>query len=232
MDAEVAWRDKARYCMYRSRSETATGSAPTDGQAYNAMENSDQETLQIRFCPNAGDMPPTRQWRESNCALKRLLHFHRPVLGKATVLAGEIRNEIKRLSTFMEALRRRTCRFCPTPCCIANTVWIDFRDLLMLHLLDEPLPAQQAITQPGEACPFLGGHGCRLPWVLRPWMCLKYICPNQLAILTKEKRPDPAALNGSIDRIENQRLRMETEVLGRIKRKRRTWPSSSSAWPQ
>jgi len=196
------------------------------------MESSDHETRLIRFCPEAGLAPPTRQWRESNCALKRLLNIHRPVLGKATALAGAIHHGIERLAPLMERLCRRTCRFCPEPCCIASTVWIDFRDLLMLHLLDEPLPANQAATQPREACPFLGGHGCRLPWTRRPWMCLKYICPAQLNILTHSGRPDPAALNDTIDSIEDHRLRMETEVLRQIKRKNRTWPSSSSAWPR
>ena len=161
--------------------------------------------------------------------MKRLLTIHRPVLGKAAAMADGIRYEIERLAPLMLGLGRRTCRFCPEPCCVVNTVWIDFRDLLMLHLLDEPLPARQAATEPREACPFLGPRGCRLPWRMRPWMCLKYICPSQLAILKKEGRPDPAALHGSIDKIEKQRHWMETEVLDRIKRRRRTGPSSSSA---
>lgn len=184
------------------------------------MEKITHEPVLLRFRPDVGFSPPTRQWRESNCALKRLLNTHRSVLNKAAVMADGIRCEISRLAASMEALRRRTCRFCPEPCCIANTVWIDFRDLLMLHLLDEPIPAQQAATEPGEACPFLDGHGCRLPWRMRPWMCLKYICPTQLTILKKDGRPDPAALYGNIDKIANQRLEMETEVLARIRLKR------------
>ena len=185
-----------------------------------------------RFFSGTGLASPSRQWRESNCALKRLLAIHRPVLARAVSIADGIRQEVEELMPGMQLLCRRTCRFCPEPCCIANTVWFDFNDLLMLHLLDEPIPGQQAATEPGEACPFLGSRGCRLPWSMRPWMCLKYICPAQLAIFKKNGQPEPAALYGRIERIEDQRLRMETEVLNRIKWKRQTGPSSFSAWPR
>ena len=196
------------------------------------MKNSDHVPPLLRFQPEVGLTPAIRQWCESNCALKRLLNHHRAVLNSASAMAAGIRQDIGRLAALMESLSRRTCRFCPEPCCIANTVWIDFRDLLMLHLLDEPIPAQQAATESGQACPFLNSRGCRLPWRMRPWMCLKYICPTQLALLKKEGRPDPAALCNRIDTIENQRLCMETEVLDRIRSKHRTGSSSPSAWPR
>lgn len=170
------------------------------------------------------------QWQSSNDALTRLLAHQRHRLGVAVAMAENIRDGIESLFPSMAALCLQTCRFCPEPCCITNTVWIDFRDLLLLHLIDDPVPARQVATGPGEACPFLNHSGCRLPWRVRPWMCVKYICPAQRAILKKDGRPDSAALYGDIDRIENQRLQMEAEVLHRIRPKSRTWPSSSSAW--
>ena len=195
-----------------------------------AMANDIHGDLLPRFWPETGDSTRSRQWQQSNCALNRLLNHYRPSLEKAAATAETIRRGIDELIHTMEALRRRTCRFCPEPCCITNTVWFDFRDLLAMHLLDEFLPARQAATEPGEACPFLDPHGCRLPWRMRPWMCLKYICPTQLALLKKEGRPDPTALRERIETIENRRLGMETEVLGRIRPRRQTAPSSSSAW--
>jgi hypothetical protein len=131
----------------------------------------------------------------------------------------------------MEALRQRTCRFCPEPCCITNTVWFDFRDLLILHLLDAPLPLRQAATGPGENCPFLFPHGCRLPWQIRPWMCIKYLCPTQRAAMKHKGRPFQATLYDDIEHIDTQRIRLESQVVRRIRRKRQTSPSSSSAWP-
>ena len=178
-----------------------------------------------------GIKPSADAWRVSNCALSRLLAAHRRHLAPAVASARRIRRALAPLIAAMASLNRQTCRFCPEPCCIANTVWFDFRDLLCFHLLEYRLPAQQAATEPGEACPFLGGRGCRLPWHRRPWMCVKYICPTQLAGLNRAGRPDPAALDGRIAAIENQRVQVETDVLVGIKPKNRTTPSSALAWP-
>lgn len=163
----------------------------------------------------------TRRWRTSNDALARLLARHRPVLTDAVVMARRIRHAVEDLVPAMTALCRRACRFCPEPCCITNTVWFDFRDLLVLHLLGEAVPSRQAAADPGEDCPYLGGRGCTLPWSIRPWMCVKYMCPTHLGILESGGWPQPAALWNRIDSIENQRLQMETEVLDRVKRRRR-----------
>lgn len=178
-------------------------------------------------CPRS-----TPRWRSSNDALARLLARHRPGLAPAAVMARRIRHAVDTLVPAMTALCRRTCRFCPDPCCINHTVWFDFRDLLLFHLLDEPIPARQAATEKGEPCPYLTGRGCRLPWRMRPWMCLSYVCPAQLAILKNEERSRSAIIYNKINRIGNYRLRMEAAVLDRITRRRRTWPSSSSARPQ
>lgn len=181
------------------------------------------------FWPNNGGAARNPQWQASNCALARLLAIHRRDLGRAIAVAVEIRRGIDELTPLMAALCNRTCRFCPEPCCIGNTVWIDFRDLLFLHLIEEPIPPCQAASDPNDPCPFLNHHGCRLPPRIRPWMCIGYICPAQLSVLNRKGRSTAAALLGKIERIEKKRVRMEVELIRRIKRKRRTSPSSSPA---
>ncbi len=181
------------------------------------------------FWPNYGAAPQTPQWRASNCTLASLLAIHHRSLGRAIAVAVEIRRGIDELTPLMAALCNRTCRFCPEPCCISNTVWIDFRDLLFLHLIEEPIPPCQAASDSNDPCPFLNHHGCRLPPRIRPWMCIGYICPTQLSVLNRKGRSTAAALLGKIERIEKKRVRMEVEVIRRIKRKRRTSPSSSPA---
>ncbi len=178
------------------------------------------------FWPTSGVVPQNPQWQESNRALARLLAIHHRALGNAIAMAAEIRHGIDQLTPWMTALCNRTCRFCPEPCCIGNTVWIDFRDLLFLHLLDEPIPSSQATSDPDDACPFLSRRGCRLPSRIRPWMCIQYICPTQRAVLKRKGRPTEAALIEKIKRIGEKRILMETEVVHRIKRMRRTSPSS------
>lgn len=179
-----------------------------------------REKNTLPFWPGNGVVPQTPHWQESNCALARLLANHRQVLGIAIAEAMEIRRKIGELAPLFASLCRRTCRFCPEPCCINNTVWIDFRDLLFLHLIKEPIPPCQATADPGEACPFLSHRGCRLPPRIRPWMCIQYICPTQWAVLKKKGRPTAAALLGKMERIEKKRYIMEMEVVRRIKRRR------------
>jgi hypothetical protein len=157
------------------------------------------------------------RWQESNCALSRLLTKHRRNLGRALAVAGEIRRAIDALAPWMAALGTRTCRFCPEPCCINNTVWIDFRDLLYLHLLEETIPACQAVSDPLDACPFLSPRGCRLPWRIRPWMCIQYLCPAQRAVLEKAGQPVSRALFEKIGRAGIYRIRLEAEVVHGIK---------------
>jgi hypothetical protein len=159
-----------------------------------------------------------RTWHESNCALARLLARHRRALKAAVATAEAIGRGIDELTPLMAALCCRTCRFCPEPCCINNTVWFDFKDLLLLHLLDCPIPACQAASDLKEACPYLGHHGCRLPPRIRPWMCIQYLCPAQRAILAQKGRFPALDLPGKIAIIETQRARMEETVVRCIKR--------------
>jgi hypothetical protein len=169
------------------------------------------------------------RWQESNCALARLLAMHRRGLDRAVTVAGEIRRAIDALAPWMAALCSRTCRFCPDPCCITNTVWIDFRDLLYLHLLDEAIPGCQAVSDPQDACPFLRHRGCRLPWRIRPWMCIQYICPAQRAVLKKAGQAAGLALFDKIRRTRINRIRMEADVVRCIKGPLRAPASSSPA---
>jgi hypothetical protein len=170
---------------------------------------------------DSGKIDETMQWRETNCALSRLLATHRRILQKAAALAVEIGSGIDDLTPAMADLCHRTCRHCPEPCCITHTVFFDFRDLLFFHLLEGPIPDRQAATDSREPCPFLGCQGCRLPSRIRPWMCIQYLCPAQRGVLDKRGRKAVAVLQAKIDRIGSRRIRMEAEVVRRIKQRSR-----------
>ena len=192
------------------------------------MKNVGHETTLPRWSCSRVVMQP-RGWQVSNGALASLLANHRRILGRAVRTAATIRRGMDELAPLMAALCRRTCRFCPEPCCINNTVWFDFRDLLLFHLLEAPIPSRQAASDADHACPFLDHHGCRLPSQIRPWMCIQYICPAQLSVLKKDGQASLAGLLAKIDRIGKQRLRMEAQVVRRLRRMRRTSSSSSLA---
>lgn len=181
------------------------------------------------FWSAAGYTVRPGRWQSSNAALARWLADRRRNLGRAAAMAAAIRRDIDALAPQMAALCSCTCRFCPAPCCITNTVWFDFRDLLYLHLTAAPVPPRQAAADPGAACPFLTPRGCRLPPVIRPWMCTRYVCRAQRRRLrTAPPRARPA-LQASIERIDRQRFDMEAAVMQAVRPTIGTSPSSSPA---
>jgi hypothetical protein len=98
----------------------------------------------------------------------------------------------------MDRLCAASCPSCPEPCCAKARVWIDFADLLFLHLSKSPIPRRQLITDTSQTCTFAGPAGCSLPRLARPWICLWYLCPIQRNLL----RGRPA-----IDRLVQRHLR-------------------------
>jgi hypothetical protein len=158
------------------------------------MLNGYHRTTAPSFWSGNGAVLPAPRWHESNCALARLLAKHRRVLAQAVAVAAEIRRGIDELAPLMEALCRRTCRFCPEPCCIVNTVWIDFRDLLFLHLLEAPIPPVRpqrtrsglSVFEPSRMPPSASNPAVDVHPVP--------ICPAQRVILKKKGQPATTAL--------------------------------------
>jgi hypothetical protein len=90
------------------------------------------------------------QWAEANAAVLRLLE--RPGLGAARARARGIAAGLAALAPAMERLCAATCPRCLEPCCLRARVWLDFRDLLFLHLSGQALPLGQLRAGPGEPC--------------------------------------------------------------------------------
>ena len=173
----------------------------------------------FQACRSGHQVDP--QWITTNCALARLLTCHHRELKAAIAIAVEIGRCIDRLAEQMAILCSRTCRFCPEPCCITNTVWFDFRDLLLFHLLELHIPVCQAASDVNNACPFLSYRGCRLPMRNRPWMCIQYLCPPQLAILKNRSFSAANTVRKKMEVIERQRAKMESEVVYHIKHRKK-----------
>lgn len=152
-------------------------------------------------------------WRESNRALAHLVDRHRHRLDTAVAMAAAIRLRLESLFPVMEALCRQACRFCPEPCCIVATVWLDFRDLLFLHLGDLPLPGAQLIGTRHERCRYLGPRGCRLPRIIRPWACTVYLCPPHVRLLGRPPAAHRERVERTVAQIKALRREMETEFI-------------------
>ncbi|MCP4689126.1 MAG: hypothetical protein GY859_13815, partial [Desulfobacterales bacterium] len=119
----------------------------------------------------------------------------------------------------LDALCGLTCPWCPTPCCIFNKVWIDFNDLLFMHLAGQPIPPLQLTREAGEACCYLTHRGCLLPRPSRPWACTLYVCGTQHRALRKSRRFRDEELKNAIQSIKSARLDMEAALVRAVSQK-------------
>jgi len=151
-------------------------------------------------------------WKNSNRALGRLIAHHRNDLKAARSLAEAIRSQLMSLFGLMDDLCRNCCPWCPDPCCILNKVWFDFRDLLFFHLLELPIPPAQLNCGDRQACRYLSHHGCRIPRIIRPWACTRYICGTQTRHLARLNTAPGSRLHQTIETIGRLRIDLENSV--------------------
>ncbi|MFH2125273.1 MAG: hypothetical protein ABIK12_02080 [Pseudomonadota bacterium] len=116
------------------------------------------------------------------------------------------------ISQTLELPRRVFARHCPhlcptcsRPCCvrISRRGLLDTADLiLMAVLVPDGVPFPTARLQ---ACPFLGGEGCELPWLARPYACLHYVCGHLKRVMTAQEL---AQVEAALAEVGDMRSRM------------------------
>ena len=163
----------------------------------------------VDFYDNAPWGDADRRWRETNRALNRLIMLRLQDLDRSVSKARNIRRKLDVIYPIMDDLCRRTCPWCPEPCCIVNKVWIDFQDLVFLHLTSQSIPPGQLTTNQYETCRYLKSNGCILPRDIRPWGCTQYVCTTQIKNLQKRNRLAMDRLEAEIRSIRTERLDME-----------------------
>ncbi len=154
-----------------------------------------------------------KQWLEANQAVDYLITRHAENIKKAENLAIDIKNLLESIFPLFDELCADTCQFCPDPCCNVATVWIDFKDLLFLHLSKQLIPPHQLIRNPEMPCCYLRNRGCRLPRISRPWTCSLYLCPAQTSRLRKKDITVQKFFNKTILNVKAKRNEMEDEFI-------------------
>lgn len=132
------------------------------------------------------EIPPwgvASTWDEVNVSIKYLIGLHKESLGNAYNLAYEIKEDLLSLFPLQDELLKETCIICDSPCCGTATVWLDFCDLVFLHLIEQVVPEYQLIEKQADTCRYLSDKGCLIPRLSRPWVCTLYLCPPQMALL-------------------------------------------------
>ena len=152
-------------------------------------------------------------WREANQTIELLVRLHFVRLKQATRLAFDLASHLAAIFPQMNDLCARTCRWCPDPCCLVAKAWIDFQDLLFLHLSGQSIPPSQLLDSATDTCRFLGVKGCRLPRIARPWICTRYLCPPQMVNLRREPFEIQQGFNETIQNIKLLRRAMEAEFI-------------------
>ena len=152
-------------------------------------------------------------WREINQSFRYHIQRHQASLECIHSLVTTLTDLVKIISKNADYLCRSTCHYCPDPCCTKAWAWFDFKDLLFLHLSDLEIPANQTISSSNDRCRYLSAHGCRLPRMTRPWICLWYFCPPQIKRLKQNPVLPFETFTRIIRRIKQLRLALELEFV-------------------
>ena len=175
----------------------------------------------IQFFPDGPRTYSESQWKESNRGLRKLIQLHRPRLGRAQFLAEVIQKHLNSIFPLLEELCRVTCPWCPEPCCIVNKVWIDFQDLLFLHLIGQQIPPGQLTCGAGNPCRYLACRGCKLPRIIRPWACTSYVCSTERNYLLNQGSYTQQSFYTAVEKIKKDRVALEEVFIQTVTRSRK-----------
>ncbi|MBL0712112.1 MAG: hypothetical protein JJV98_00295 [Desulfosarcina sp.] len=145
-----------------------------------------------RFGPgpdlSSGEIPwaAAASWNECRQSLQKAITASGAELAGAVAMARRIAHRYDLAGDLFDELAPTTCAVCRRPCCLDARVWLDFKDLLLIHLGGQPRPPHQLRRTRGEPCRYLTHHGCTLPRRTRPWVCTWYICPDQRRLLVRD----------------------------------------------
>jgi hypothetical protein len=162
------------------------------------------------------DIPPWNSiasWQEANQSLHFLIKRNLTELDRAITLAYKVEIRLTSIFSILDDLCIVTCPWCPDPCCLTAKVWIDFKDLLFLHLGGHQVPPAQLLSDLKKVCRFWSLKGCVLPRMSRPWVCTWYLCPTQKANLCQKACHTQDEFNRLIQAVKVCRTEMEAEFV-------------------
>lgn len=153
------------------------------------------------------------RWREANETMAYLVRHFAGRFAAAAAHAQNLRTQLENIFPHLDRLCRQSCPYCPEPCCLVATVWIDYKDLAFLHLAGHPPPSAPLIETVSDSCRYAGPRGCRLDRIRRPWVCSWYLCPTQTAILRGHGKESAAVLDRAFAAVKRERALMEDRFI-------------------
>ena len=152
-------------------------------------------------------------WQIVNRDLDYLIRRYHDALIDAVTMARDMEARLGSIFSLLDDLCSVTCPWCPNPCCLSAEAWIDFKDLLFLHLGGHPVPDKQLRSNLQKVCRYWRPKGCALSRMSRPWICTWYLCPTQKAILGRKSSRIRDKFSRDIQAVKDCRRKMETEFI-------------------
>jgi len=178
-----------------------------------SLENSSGKIMQNNDCQDMLPWGSGAAWDAANRSLDSLIQRNRMALDPVVILAQKVQARMVSIFSLLDDLCQVTCPWCPDPCCLAARVWIDFKDLLFLHLAGHPVPPEQLLSDFKESCRYWSPRGCTLPRVSRPWVCTWHLCPTQKVILRRKAPSVQKKLRHAVQGITAGRKAIEAEFI-------------------
>ncbi len=129
--------------------------------------------------PDILDRPPWHResdWRGQVDMISRKLDARPGTRDRLAVIARSIMVQLERLAVQLDRLNRALCAACTENCCQLARVHFTETDILVMRLVDAPIPPGQPVESFDECCRYLGRNGCRLDRASRPWQCTRFLC--------------------------------------------------------
>ena len=152
-------------------------------------------------------------WQAANQAVDYHLQRYCADLKPLAIVAREIKSYLNSVFPILDALCAHSCPWCPEPCCLKASVWFDFKDLLFLHFNKLSISPAQPRADFKTQCRYLGPRGCRLPRIVRPWICTWYLCPTQTAKLKNGEAHKRESIEKAFAQIKSDRNLLENEFI-------------------
>jgi hypothetical protein len=121
-------------------------------------------------------------------------------------IATRIKNEIEKISPFIQHTTQIVCPDCRDVCCISKHGYYNFEDLVYLYALGLKPPHYESGRKDSDPCQFLSVNGCSLKRPFRPSGCNWYFCESLLDHM--EVQPDYQEFDDSFKNLADLWLEM------------------------
>lgn len=158
-----------------------------------------------------------KSWDEANASIAHVIRIHSQQMRAVRDNALAMAKKLTTLFPLLDEFCMESCVYCSSPCCVTATVWLDFCDLIFIHLTGQPVPPHQLIEKQPDSCRFSSDTGCILPRLSRPWVCTHYLCPPQKALLRQKDEPIRAFVDQTIVALKTDRAMLERLFLSVIR---------------